>query len=163
VFALPANVDSDASVGSLRLLRDGAIPLLSSDDVVHEYIDLFPDKIDVGKQREMVPIDSAVEKKLLDSQIKDAKTRPDTTKKGIDNVPAREYIDLNKLIETLPENERKVAIAIKDLGGANAHADEIILKSGLTPGEALAALTILQIKGYAVQSSGKYFSLEAPE
>ena len=45
VFALPGNVDAKSCAGSNMLLREGAIPILSGDDIIAEYADLFPDKI----------------------------------------------------------------------------------------------------------------------
>ncbi|MCL2628127.1 MAG: DNA-processing protein DprA [Oscillospiraceae bacterium] len=41
VFSLPGNVDALACIGSNKLLRDGAIPFLSADDIIDEYKDLF--------------------------------------------------------------------------------------------------------------------------
>jgi DNA processing protein len=162
VFALPGNVDSVMSANAL--LRDGAIPLISPGDIVNEYADLFPAKIASGRERELVPMDEKLAEKLIREQTDGVTPRRGQTKKGIDNEPPREYIDVRKWIETLPENEKKVASALYvSAPGGSAHVDEIIETSGLPPGDALAALTLLQIKGYVVQSGGKYFSLEAPE
>ena len=42
VFAVPGNINSYESVGSNRLIRDGAEAVTDADDVVREYIQLFP-------------------------------------------------------------------------------------------------------------------------
>ncbi|MDR3277391.1 MAG: DNA-processing protein DprA, partial [Oscillospiraceae bacterium] len=112
VFALPGNVDSVMSAGANGLLRDGAIPLLTPDDIVSEYADLFPAKIASGRTRELVPIDEKIAGKLIRDQTDGAEPRRVRRKKEIDNEAPREYIDFSKWIETLPENEKKVASAL---------------------------------------------------
>ncbi|MCL1834574.1 MAG: DNA-processing protein DprA [Oscillospiraceae bacterium] len=42
VFAMPGNVDAKSCEGSNALLREGAIPLLSAENIIEEYEDLFP-------------------------------------------------------------------------------------------------------------------------
>ena len=42
VFAVPGNINSYESVGSNRLIRDGAVAVTDVDDIVKEYIQLFP-------------------------------------------------------------------------------------------------------------------------
>ena len=39
VFSLPGNVDATACAGSNKLLRDGAIPFITADDIIDEYRD----------------------------------------------------------------------------------------------------------------------------
>ena len=45
VFALPGNVDARSCEGSNALLREGAIMIRGAEDIISEYIDLFPDII----------------------------------------------------------------------------------------------------------------------
>lgn len=42
---------------------------------------------------------------------------------------------------------------------ASIHVDTIIERSGLAPAKVLAELTLLQIKGYVRQETGKRFTL----
>jgi DNA processing protein len=48
VFALPGNVDARSCEGSNALLREGAIMIRGAEDIISEYIDLFPDIISPG-------------------------------------------------------------------------------------------------------------------
>ena len=66
-----------------------------------------------------------------------------------------EYIDLVTAQNGLSEDEAAVLRAIAD---RTVHIDEIIEKSGLRAGSALAALTMLEIKGVVSQTEGKKFS-----
>ena len=49
VFVIPGNPTFDNYKGSNELLRDGAIPLLSANDIFNQYIAKYPDYIDVDK------------------------------------------------------------------------------------------------------------------
>jgi predicted Rossmann fold nucleotide-binding protein DprA/Smf involved in DNA uptake len=41
----------------------------------------------------------------------------------------------------------------------NMHVDDIIEKTGMAPAKVLAELTMLQLRGYVTQESGKRFTL----
>ena len=45
------------------------------------------------------------------------------------------------------------------MDGGSVHVDSIIDKCSLAPAKVLAELTLLQIKGYVRQESGKRFTL----
>lgn len=49
VFVIPGNPILPQYIGSNRLLRDGAKPLLSAMDIFDEYIGLYNDKLDIDK------------------------------------------------------------------------------------------------------------------
>ncbi len=49
VFVIPGNPTHDNYKGSNQLLRDGAIPLLDAMDIFNQYINKFPDTIDIKK------------------------------------------------------------------------------------------------------------------
>lgn len=49
VFVIPGNPTLDYYKGSNALLRDGAIPLLSAVDIFNQYINQFPEQIDIEK------------------------------------------------------------------------------------------------------------------
>ena len=172
VFTLPGNIDARSSEGSNALLREGAIPILSADDIISEYADLFPDKINPDAATVLPQTQS-------DSQIPDSRQKqgkPDikpamrsdkpqsgnvtgkgtAIKKEIDNAPEAGYIDLQKLLSNLSGDENAVASAI---GFNTVHVDDIIVSTGLPAQRVLTALTMLEIKGCAVGKGGKSFSL----
>jgi len=155
VFALPGNVDARNSEGSNALLREGAIPILSGEDVINEYAELFPDKITVGIDPPPPDIKAAERaKNVLRNR---GATNRDDVKKEIDNEQAVDYIDLDKIIRMLADVERTVA---QTIGTAALHIDEIILRSNLSAQQVLTSLTMLEIKGYAVRSESGIWKLE---
>ncbi|MCL2202265.1 MAG: DNA-processing protein DprA [Oscillospiraceae bacterium] len=86
VFTLPGNVGAVSCEGSNALLRDGAIAILSADDIICEYEQLFP--------------------KIIKTEAAE--------KKEIDNFPHVEYIDYEQIVTSLEGNEKTVAKAVGD-------------------------------------------------
>jgi len=128
VFALPGNVDANKCAGSNRLLREGAIPFLSPENIIDEYIDLFEDKL------------------TLPDLLSDKKTKGNVTKE--------EYVNIGKLFINLSGDEREVAESLKK---EPLLTDEIIIATGLPAQSVLTALTMLELSGFTERGiSGKY-------
>ena len=149
VFALPGNVDAMSCEGSNSLLREGAIPILSAEDIVSEYTDLFPDKITDAMQTNTVASDG---KSAIYAAGPRESICPDRTtgKKIIDNATGVDYIDLDKILSVLTGDEKLV---VETIGAATMHVDDIIIKSMLSAQQVLPALTMLEISGYAVRTA----------
>jgi len=131
VFTLPGNVDARSCEGSNALLKEGAIPVLSGDDIIAEYAELFPGKIKPGGHKE-------------------AESKGAAPKKGIDNIPPVDYIDLDKITGGLSGDEKTVAGAI---GTEAPHVDDVIVSTGLPAQQVLTALTMLEIKGLVTRTA----------
>ena len=144
VFTLPGNVDASNNEGSNKLLREGAIPFLSGEDIIEEYAELFPDKIRFHNQPHMITPD---EKKGMKPDMEHR------AKKEIDNISEVDYIDLDEITNKLTGDERTVANAI---GTGIMLVDDVIINSGLSASSVLSALTILEIKGVAVREGSMY-------
>ena len=158
VFAAPGPIMNRSFEGSNSLLREGAIPLLTGENIASEYIALFPDKIKLNT--DIVPLDKRIAERFVKKfESDDAAQQDGNDKKVIDNAPTVEYIDLDKILENLTGDEKAVAQVISN---ARLHVDEIIVNSGLPAHQVLTALTMLELKGYAVQGDGKFFVLANP-
>ena len=77
-------------------------------------------------------------------------------KKVVDKAPDAAYIDLQKQLDSLSPSQLKI-IGVMD--EPSIHVDTVIDRSGLAPAKVLADLTLLQIKGYVRQETGKRFTL----
>ena len=161
VFAMPGNVDAKTCEGSNNLLREGAIPLLSVDDIVNEYAGLFPDRVLPDGQTSTLKSGSGISL-TKSSPVHDTDKafvvdpeQPDT-KKVIDNITSTEYIDLNNTLQGLTGDEETIA---RVLGVLTLNTDEIIASSGLPAQRVLTSLTMLEIKGIVLRTSGQHFSL----
>ena len=142
IFALPGNVDVRNCEGSNLLLREGAIPILSGEDIISEYAELFPNQIKYEKK----------------STQRTAKTPQDggdesenNSKIEIDNVSEVEYIDLDGILSALDGDEKTVA---ETMGRKPMQVDDIIIGSKLSAQQVLTALTMLEIKGHAERLGG---------
>ena len=159
VFSLPGNVDARSCEGSNALLREGAIPIMSAEDIISEYAQLYPDMILMPGEK-AGDLDSPLHyrEQVLQAVSSHNKVpaKKKVVKKEIDNIKPVEYIDFEQIICTLDGHERIIAAAILD---KTVHIDAIIHETGLTVSEVLTAITMLEIKGIATQDSGKFFSL----
>jgi len=176
VFAMPGNVDSGASAGANALLRDGAIPITSGEDIVNEYADLFPLKIKSGPIRK-VPLDKKAEKRLVATaeEASERKVRQVSTEKIIDKTENNAYIDTE---ESAPSSTQVEAVALtltgvektvygtlrRLLSETNAkqiHIDEVLsaLSSDTEAAEVLGAMTMLEIESAIQSHGGGYYGL----
>jgi DNA processing protein len=160
VFAMPGNVDAVSCAGSNLLLREGAIPVLSADDIISEYIEKFPDKIILADENTSTAKnieDNSFTSELRPRREKELKRAE--SENCVDNMRLVEYIDLGKIIDTLSGDEKAVAevIGIDD----SVHIDEIITQTELSASQVLAALTMLELQGIAQNTGGNCFILKA--
>ena len=151
VFAVPGNADAAGSRGSNELIQDGAKLCAKARDVLTEYARFFPDKLTLGDHR--IPEERAVpETPVSDAPEKPPKTEIPKPKRLIENAPK-----LENQLSALSETQLKIVSAMNK---PSMHIDDIIDLSGLPASTVLAEMTLLQIKGYVEQGSGKRFTLK---
>jgi len=145
VFSLPGNVGVASNEGSNNLLREGAIPFISVEDIIDQYIDLYPDKINISN------IKNTSGKDEINNIY-----RGTEQKKPIDNESKVDYIDLGILLERLSGDEKTIAMTI---GRNTVDTDDIIINTGFPAPKVLASLTMLEINGYIRQEQGGNWKL----
>ena len=156
VFVIPGNVDSPACAGSNRLIKDGATVVLSGADILDEYRAMYPQRLDPEKSKAPVPdyvtrpqsgVDSPKTGELTESE-------KDTAGEQIEAEPAART---EAVIPDLSESERLVFEVIHD---SPIQIDDIIERCGLSAGEVMSALTMLQVYDLVEQCAGKMFVLK---
>ena len=155
VFVVPGNIDVDTSVGSNRLLRDGAIAVSSGWDVMSEYESQFPDKITEFTEKTGKIQPEATQNATLTGNNQISKQKED--KKVIDNGDASPYIGLEDSVPPLLPEEQKILAA---LTREPRPLDDVIAQTGIPTARMLATLTLLQVKGMVKQHPGKRISLK---
>jgi DNA processing protein len=174
VFAVPGNADAPGCLGSNRLIREGAQLVTDGWQMLADFAPQFP-KLSEYDERKALPLalredagksyyaGKASEKTKSEPAAESAETgrgftklRVHTDRKRIDNAEKREYIDLRDQLSTLTERQLRIVSALED---KSVHVDDIVEKTELSVPEVLSELTMLQIKGYVSQESGKRFSL----
>ncbi|MCL2365647.1 MAG: DNA-processing protein DprA [Oscillospiraceae bacterium] len=158
VFTLPGNIDAKSCAGSNALLRDGAIAMLSAEDIIGEYIALFPNKISKSAEKIKPHVNAKRAEIGFGAALDTQRNKSLDVKKEIDKKLALEYIDLDTIISKLSGDEKTIAEMMKS---RKLHIDEIIQKANLSAPNVLTALTMLEIKGHVLQESGKIFSLSS--
>lgn len=122
VMAVPGRIDSTASMGSNRLIREGARLVASVDDVLEELQELFAG---VRMQQRSGPAPQGEEQIVPRVQA------------------APQHAERSEPESLLSTDERKVLTSISDEG---SYADTIVRESGLEPGKVNSVLVSLQIK-----------------
>ena len=134
VFVVPGAVDDPGFQGSNALIRDGAQLIRGGDDILEEYSFRYPELLRRSAQRK-------------------AQTPEDPTKEAIDKAGSVGYSSLSEQLESLTEPELK---AVEVLARGERFKDELIRMSGLSAQSVMAALTMLQLKGYVREENGRY-------
>lgn len=145
VFVVPGNVNNSGNAGSNQLLRDGAIPILSGNDVIKEYEYLYPEM---------------VQQVAVNANIKIQNHSPAFSKddnKSIDNPEKSRYSVEDNTNLDLTQEERTVLSCVPR---EPDQLDRIIVATGLPAGKVLAALTMLALKGKVQSHPGKAWSLK---
>ena len=160
VFAIPSNIGMEVGEGNNQLLREGAILVTSGQDVLQEYVHLFPDRIHLrtgGDNLTLLPRDLQRAELSEAPKVAQNVAHPRSSdKKSVDNGTNRSYIDLEAKKEELSADEWAVA---SQLSPKPIHVDELIEESRLSAAQALSALTLLELKGIAVRMPGRRYQL----
>lgn len=151
IFAVPGNADAPNSVGTNRLIQDGAKAVSGGWDVMVEFENLYRHKVYNPGQKAL-----QFHQKLSKVQESFKKFREVSSKKVIDKKKPKEYIDWEKKREDLSETQ--LAIVTK-LSASPMHIDDLIEATGFDAQTVLSELTMLEIEGMVSQEPGKRFTL----
>ncbi len=137
VFALPGNIDMPQSEGSNRLLKDGAIPIITLKDIVDYYKPLLGDKINDDIPDYLLQFPSPIQ---VDEQVEE-----------------QVYDFKQKIMGSLDENEMLI-MSILHSGATDINT--IIEKSELHLSIVMSTLTSLEAKGAVVSDIGNNFKIK---
>lgn len=166
VFAVPGNIDMPSCAGSNALLRDGALMASTGWDVVGEYQDQFPHKVqnrckpgmqlaypdEIARAAEPEkPLPKVAQKPKLVSD------KHEKIKKEIDNRESSQYIDATTNLPPLTTDEQTIFAMVKE---GQTLVDDIIAHTQKPAGAILANLTMLEVKGLVRRLPGKRVTLK---
>jgi len=150
VFAIPYNLDVDVGEGTNQLLRDGAILAMDAWDILKEYAPLYPDKLTRHMGGENLELTSR------DLERSAEEKPPEKKPQEKPSPEAPKPVDLGALKGSLSPDEWALAQLLSD---KPVHVDNLIEQSGLAASQALAALTLLELKQIAVRMPGRRYTL----
>ncbi len=149
IFAVPGSIFSEAGEGTLRLLRDGAIPVGSAYDILIEYEGMYADKLMLNR----------VPRRYYDIAPKKIEAASAARQKPAAPAPQLPTARPSPRKEALPEHlSRQAAAVYQALEKNRRHVDEIAQRTGLTMPEVLAALTELELEELAHAHPGRQYS-----
>ncbi len=146
LFAVPGCVNDENSAGTLAMLKEGAKLVTCGWDVMSEFQGLYPDKIHPPEST-AAPVETPSEET--------AETV--AGQKAVDKAGGEDYIDLEKQLAGLSEEQLKIIAAIDR---NSSHIDDIVEATGLPVGKVLGNLTLLEVKGYIRRDAGKRITLK---
>lgn len=149
VFALPCSILDPAFAGTNKLIDDGAIFATKPLDLLYPYAEEYGVKIDEVK---------SVGKIMRETGDKSANVYGKARDISFDNLQAgRKKREARQ--KAAAELSGKTKAVFNALGEEYQSADEISRAAGLSIGEALTALTALEIAGLAASAGGKRYRL----
>lgn len=149
VFALPCSILDPAFAGTNKLIDDGANVATKPLDLLYPYAEEYGVKIDEVK---------SVGKIMRETGDKSANVYGKARDISFDNLQAgRKKREARQ--KAAAELSGKTKAVFNALGEEYQSADEISRAAGLSIGEALTALTALEIAGLAASAGGKRYRL----
>ena len=150
MFAVPGDLVSSSFLGTNNLIRNGATPVFSPNDILESYYFRYHNEF---KDKERFADDEIIKRaqKYLTNQ--------ETQKPEIKEQPKAVTMTENMKKDApdyLTDNAKKVYDFI---GNEPVHIDEIINKCGLTTEKTLSAITELEIYGLVTQLSGRRYKI----
>lgn len=149
VFALPCSILDPAFAGTNKLIDDGAIVATKPLDLLYPYAEEYGIKIDGAKSVGKIMRETALKSANAYGMVHDISF--ENLQTGKKKRAARQ-----KAAAELSGNTRFVFNALTE---EYQSADEISRAAGLSIGEALTALTALEIAGLAASAGGKRYRL----
>ncbi len=149
VFAVPGDIVRSSFDGTNHLIKNGAKPVFSGEDILSEYEYLYGDLFDIEKSK--VNLSDVA---YVDYRKPKPKSQPKQYK--------REEIVTEKVVEKkeLPQdisNEAKIVFGVLNENGT--HIDDIVRETNLKMNIVLSSLTELELSGLVELISGKKYKI----
>lgn len=145
VFALPGNLGVANFGGNLRILREGAILVRDVRDILQEYQGVYPELFQKSAAAEQRPQRAA--------------EAPPPESSAADDAPAAEAAEVQidqALLDTMSLDEQSICRLLQE---GTKQIDNIVDEAQIPAGRALAALTLLEVKGVVRRLPGRRFAL----
>lgn len=159
LFAVPGNPNSPSCQGSNQLLEDGAVKVCTGWDILehyqHRYTCIVPSADDCPEPAELEKLTLEMKGTEASSGKKPSRNAS-KEKKVIDNPSKPPYIDQEKLLSQLSEQEKSI---VSQLRQGPRGTDDVVHNAGLPMAKAMPVLTMLEIKGVIRRLPGNLIAL----
>ncbi len=139
VFAVPFDLLGSACTGTRELIRDGAKPVSKPFDILEEYLPLFPDKIIIDKNTDLM--------KDITSFVSKSDTKH-IYNKIIENIQKTDACKKPEKRELPKDVSRAARMVYDSLDFKEKTANEIMAEVNLPTSDVFGALTELELLGF---------------
>ena len=146
VFALPGNLGVANFGGNLRILREGAILVRDVRDILQEYQGVYPELFQKSTAVAEQPPQRAAEAPLPETPAPTETPAAEAAEVRIDQA----------LLENMSLDEQSICLLLRE---GIREIDNIVEEGQVPAGRALAALTLLEVKGVVRRLPGRRFAL----
>lgn len=146
VFAVPGDIVRSSFDGTNHLIKNGAKPVFSAEDILSEYEFMYGDLIDLEKAS--API--------KDVEYVDYRKPKEKEKKETAPVKEQKVSERKALSDEVSDDAKSIYGVLND---TPMHIDDIVRATGLKMNIVLSSLTELEIFGYVELTSGKNYRL----
>ena len=146
VFALPGNLGVANFGGNLRILREGAILVRDVRDILQEYQGVYPELFQKSTAVAEQPPQRAAEAPPPETPAPTETPAAETAEVRIDQA----------LLENMSLDEQSICLLLRE---GIRQIDNIVDEAQIPAGRALAALTLLEVKGVVRRLPGRRFAL----
>ncbi len=149
VFAVPGDIVRSSFDGTNHLIKNGAKPVFSAEDILSEYEYLYGDLFDLEKASE--PLNKVQYVDYRKPKVKTKKTQP---------APTDEKKTVSVKKQELGDDVSKDAKSVYGvLNEEPLHIDDIVRTTGMKMNIVLSSLTELELIGAVEQITGKKYKL----
>ncbi len=168
VYAIPGSIDNPSSVGTNRLIRDGAILVTNGWEVVQDYAAMFPGKLRYRPGGQQLDLSYEERKSALaeggepvESEEKPEKKAKNeqTNEKSFDKTENTPYIELETILSQVEGDERELVLLLAE---KPLTADDLIERSQIPANRVMASLTLLEVRGILKCGTDKRMTLLGP-
>ncbi len=152
-FAVPGPVTSPLSEGTNLLIQQGAKLVTCGEDILMEYRDRYPLRLDTRREREAVQKErlTSVERRHRKVEAESEKAAEQSETAPSDN---REFVSRSQERERFTDDELAV---LRALDAGTRSADELVELTQIPVRRVTTALTMLQVSGAAEEKTGRRF------
>ncbi len=155
VFAVPGDIVRSSFDGTNYLIKNGAKPVFSAEDVLSEYEYLYGDLLDLSNAKVNIASVPYV-------NYRKNKDKTQSVERKDDKPKIKTNREINKKIEKkiLPDdisNEAKIVYSVLNENGV--HIDDIVRETNLKMNIVLSSLTELELLDFARLISGKKYKI----
>lgn len=154
VFAVPGDIVRSSFDGTNHLIKNGAKPVFTAEDVLSEYEYLYGDLLDLSNARVAVASIPYVDYRKKKAKAQSSETKKEPTIKTAEK--PMEKIEKKNLPDDISEEAKIVYSVLNEVG---VHIDDIVRETNLKMNIVLSSLTELELLDFVQLESGKKYKI----